>query len=243
MPMVRLTGLQGYGGQVPPPNRSRPARAAGVVSRVSATLGPWRSFCCSSGWSSGPRRLVSVAGSRGAAADAEARCCASGWPSPTRRGDRAQDVAVTVAPLREALGKVESHLRELEHARVGAYAALSEQVGLRALGRRGAARPDRLAGDGAARAAGPRPLGRDAAAPGRRAGRHGRALRLHRAGDRDRRRRRPAGPTSWCGWPAASRWSSTRRSRSPPTSTPPSRATPTRSRPGWPPTPATCAST
>ena len=36
---------------------------------------------------------------------------------------------MTVAPLREALGKVETHLRELEHARVSAYAALSEQVG------------------------------------------------------------------------------------------------------------------
>jgi DNA recombination protein RmuC len=42
---------------------------------------------------------------------------------------RREDIAVTVAPLREALGKVEVHLRELEHARVAAYTSLSEQVG------------------------------------------------------------------------------------------------------------------
>ncbi|MDQ1620757.1 MAG: recombination protein RmuC [Actinomycetota bacterium] len=42
-------------------------------------------------------------------------------------GER-QDIAVTVAPLREALTKVESHLRELEGARLTAYASLTEQV-------------------------------------------------------------------------------------------------------------------
>ncbi len=41
---------------------------------------------------------------------------------------RQEDVAVTVAPLREALGKVETHLRVLEHDRVSAYSALTEQV-------------------------------------------------------------------------------------------------------------------
>jgi len=41
---------------------------------------------------------------------------------------RQDDVAVTVAPLREALGKVEGHLRVLEHDRVAAYSALTEQV-------------------------------------------------------------------------------------------------------------------
>ena len=40
-----------------------------------------------------------------------------------------QELAVSVAPLREALGKVETHLRELESARVHAYASLTEQVG------------------------------------------------------------------------------------------------------------------
>ena len=39
-----------------------------------------------------------------------------------------QEFAVSVAPLREALGKVESHLRELEAARISAYAGLTEQV-------------------------------------------------------------------------------------------------------------------
>jgi DNA recombination protein RmuC len=40
-----------------------------------------------------------------------------------------QELAVSVAPLRDALGKVESHLRELETARTSAYASLTEQVG------------------------------------------------------------------------------------------------------------------
>ncbi|MDX6234152.1 MAG: recombination protein RmuC [Nocardioidaceae bacterium] len=42
---------------------------------------------------------------------------------------RQQDLAITVAPLRDALSKVESHLRELEGARISAYSSLSEQVG------------------------------------------------------------------------------------------------------------------
>ena len=41
---------------------------------------------------------------------------------------RQDDVAVTVAPLREALTKVETHLRVLEHDRVAAYSSLTEQV-------------------------------------------------------------------------------------------------------------------
>ena len=39
-----------------------------------------------------------------------------------------QGLEVSVAPLREALGKVEQHLRELESARVAAYAGLTEQM-------------------------------------------------------------------------------------------------------------------
>ena len=39
-----------------------------------------------------------------------------------------QELAVSVAPLRDALGKVESHLRELETRRVAAYAGLTAQV-------------------------------------------------------------------------------------------------------------------
>jgi DNA recombination protein RmuC len=42
---------------------------------------------------------------------------------------RQQDLATTVAPLRDALSKVESHLRELEGARISAYSSLTEQVG------------------------------------------------------------------------------------------------------------------
>jgi DNA recombination protein RmuC len=42
--------------------------------------------------------------------------------------DERHHLAVTVAPLREALTKVESQLRELEGARVHAYASLTEQV-------------------------------------------------------------------------------------------------------------------
>jgi DNA recombination protein RmuC len=41
---------------------------------------------------------------------------------------RQQDLAITVAPLRDALSKVESHLRELEGARISAYSSLTEQV-------------------------------------------------------------------------------------------------------------------
>jgi DNA recombination protein RmuC len=44
--------------------------------------------------------------------------------------DTERDVAVAVAPLRESLAKVESHLRQLETARVSAYAALTEQVSM-----------------------------------------------------------------------------------------------------------------
>jgi DNA recombination protein RmuC len=42
---------------------------------------------------------------------------------------RQQDLAITVAPLRDALSKVESHLRELEGARISAYSSLTQQVG------------------------------------------------------------------------------------------------------------------
>jgi DNA recombination protein RmuC len=70
-----------------------------------------------------------VARSRGAAAEAEVRLLRERLAVSDMAADRRDDVAVTVAPLREALGKVETHLRELENARVSAYAALSEQVG------------------------------------------------------------------------------------------------------------------
>jgi DNA recombination protein RmuC len=56
---------------------------------------------------------------------------------------RRDDLVVTVAPLRDALGKVESHLRDLEQARVGAYSTLSEQV--RAMASTGEALRDQTA--------------------------------------------------------------------------------------------------
>jgi DNA recombination protein RmuC len=62
-------------------------------------------------------------------ADAEVRLLRERLAVADASAGRREDIAVTVAPLREALGKVELHLRELEHARVAAYSSLSEQVG------------------------------------------------------------------------------------------------------------------
>ena len=74
-----------------------------------------------------------LAGARAAgarsAADAEVRLLRERLAVADSAAGRRDDVALTVAPLREALGKVESHLRELEHDRVSAYASLTEQVG------------------------------------------------------------------------------------------------------------------
>ena len=69
-----------------------------------------------------------VAHSRGATAEAEVRLLRERLAVSDSAAGRRDDVAVTVAPLREALGKVESHLRVLEHDRVAAYSALTEQV-------------------------------------------------------------------------------------------------------------------
>ena len=62
-------------------------------------------------------------------ADTEVRLLRERLAVADASAGRHEDIAVTVAPLREALGKVEVHLRELEHARVTAYTSLSEQVG------------------------------------------------------------------------------------------------------------------
>lgn len=67
--------------------------------------------------------------SRAAAAEAEGAVLRERLAAADSAAVERQDLAVSVAPLREALGKVESHLRSLETARVGAYAALTEQVG------------------------------------------------------------------------------------------------------------------
>lgn len=69
-----------------------------------------------------------LARSRSAAAEAEARLLRERLAAADAAAGRRDDLAVTVAPLREALGKVEGHLRVLEHDRVAAYSALTEQV-------------------------------------------------------------------------------------------------------------------
>ncbi len=69
-----------------------------------------------------------VARSRSAGADVEVRVLRERLASADALAGRRDDVAVTVAPLRDALGKVETHLRVLEHDRVAAYSALTEQV-------------------------------------------------------------------------------------------------------------------
>ncbi len=101
---------------------------------------------------------------------------------------RRQAVEHLVAPIKESLQKVDGKLQELEVARQGAYRELKEQVRQLTTTPEGAARRDREPRDRAPLAGRARPLGRDAAAPGRRDGRHARALRLRRADLRQRRR-------------------------------------------------------
>ena len=69
-----------------------------------------------------------AARSRSAGANVEVRVLRERLASADALAGRRDDVAVTVAPLRDALGKVETHLRVLEHDRVAAYSALTEQV-------------------------------------------------------------------------------------------------------------------
>jgi DNA recombination protein RmuC len=70
-----------------------------------------------------------VARSRTAGSDIEIRLLRERLAVADSAAGRREDIAVTVAPLRDALGKVEVHLRELEQARLTAYASLSAQVG------------------------------------------------------------------------------------------------------------------
>jgi DNA recombination protein RmuC len=70
-----------------------------------------------------------VARSRTAGSDTELRLLRERLAVADSAAGRREDIAVTVAPLRDALGKVEVHLRELEQARLTAYASLSAQVG------------------------------------------------------------------------------------------------------------------
>ncbi len=85
-----------------------------VLLITGLALGAALGFLVARAWSAGADGEVRVLRERLAAADTLA--------------GRRDDVAVTVAPLRDALGKVETHLRVLEHDRVAAYSALTEQV-------------------------------------------------------------------------------------------------------------------
>ena len=66
---------------------------------------------------------------RVASAQAEAQLLRERLAVADAAAGRSEDLAVTVAPLAAALGQVQAHLRELEGARVHAYASLTEQVG------------------------------------------------------------------------------------------------------------------
>ena len=65
---------------------------------------------------------------RAAGAEAERALLRERLAVADAAGRERQDLAVSVQPLRDALGKVETHLRVLEHDRVAAYSALTEQV-------------------------------------------------------------------------------------------------------------------
>jgi len=77
----------------------------------------------------------SVTRSRATGAEAERTVLRERLAVADAAAHQRSELAGSVAPLRDALGKVESHLRELETARVSAYASLTEQVGfMRAAG-------------------------------------------------------------------------------------------------------------
>ena len=71
----------------------------------------------------------SVTRSRAAGAEAERAVLRERLAVADAAATDRQELAVSLAPLQDALGRVSSHLRELETARVSAYAALTEQVG------------------------------------------------------------------------------------------------------------------
>jgi hypothetical protein len=101
---------------------------------------------------------------------------------------RQQAIQELVAPVKLSLDKLDGRIHDIEKLREGAYQALTTQV--RSLSE--AVVAPRALNLVVPPAGGTRPLGRAAAASRRRDGRDGRALRLHRAGERDRRRRQAA---------------------------------------------------
>ncbi len=111
------------------PGRIGAGRACRVVSGVSPTLVGMEIVLLLTGLALGlALGLLAARPATRRRPTPRSASCGSGSPRSTRRADRRDDVAVTVAPLREALGKVEGHLRLLEHDRVAAYSALTEQV-------------------------------------------------------------------------------------------------------------------
>ena len=99
------------------------------MSRVSGTVGRMEILLLLIGLSLGGALGWFVAHARSAGPAAEAALLRERLAVADAAAAERQEMAVSVAPLREALGKVESHLRELEAARIGAYASLTEQVG------------------------------------------------------------------------------------------------------------------
>jgi DNA recombination protein RmuC len=99
------------------------------VSKVSFTVVPMDIVLLLIGLALGAVLGWSVTRSRAAGAEAERAVLRERLAVADATAADRQELAVSVGPLREALGKVESHLRQLETARVGAYAALTEQVG------------------------------------------------------------------------------------------------------------------
>ena len=128
MPMVRVTGVKGTAVAVAALTATA-ARLEGVVSRVTGIVAGMEILLLMTGLVLGALVGWLVARSRSAGAVVEARLLRERLAVADTSADRRDDIAVTVAPLREALGKVEGHLRELEHARVSAYTSLHEQVG------------------------------------------------------------------------------------------------------------------
>ncbi len=106
------------------------------MSRVSATLDGMEitllivglALGLASGLALGLTLGRAQSGAHRAGTEAEVRLLRERLAVADSSADRREDIAVTVAPLREALGKVEVHLLELENSRVSAYASLSEQV-------------------------------------------------------------------------------------------------------------------
>ena len=92
-----------------------------------------------------------------------------------------------VKPLKESLEKVDGHVQHLEQARERSFGALSKEVAL-------LRRPNDPARERPPRTPRAGPLGRGAAPARRGARRHGRALRLRRAGVGPGRRGRAAAP-------------------------------------------------